>query len=202
MGLITEPPDFVDGNDLLATELNTVKERIYDEFNGLIDDTNVKSGAAIGRTKVADTALVQSNSVGAGLQTVTRPTAPSAGAWRLDTTTADRETINLDGVATTFVVATTSRFKLLTRTDANSPTITTVTGGTAGLVITLVCDNSGAGSIVIAHTNTNLLNSFKFKNPVGAAETRNVDATDDRGTLGTFVYGDLNGSSTNQWWEL
>lgn len=75
MGLVTNPPDFADATSLAAASLNTWKNSLMTEFNGNIDNANIKSAAAIARTKVADTALVAGNTISAGTQTCSRPTA-------------------------------------------------------------------------------------------------------------------------------
>lgn len=59
MGIISRPiktggsQDVVAGNDVLASEWNGDLNPIYDEFNGNIDDANIKGAAAIQGTKIA-----------------------------------------------------------------------------------------------------------------------------------------------------
>lgn len=53
MGIITQPVTYADGNTLTAANLNSSLNTIYNEFNGNIENANVKSGAAIAESKIA-----------------------------------------------------------------------------------------------------------------------------------------------------
>lgn len=55
MGLITVP-QVADGDTAEASDINTPVNTIADEFNGNIDNANIKSGAAIATSKLADDA--------------------------------------------------------------------------------------------------------------------------------------------------
>lgn len=84
MGLLTKPADFT-ATTLSVSDLNAVKNRVYDEFGttangqGNITDVNVATAAAIDKTKIADTAVVCGNTVAPGTQTITRPTVFTGG---------------------------------------------------------------------------------------------------------------------------
>lgn len=53
MGIQPVPNLFTAGNNIIATEHNENFNTIYDEFNGLIDNNNIKSGASIANSKLA-----------------------------------------------------------------------------------------------------------------------------------------------------
>lgn len=55
MGLITVP-QVSDGDTAEASDINTPVNTIANEFNGNIDNSNIKSGAAIATSKLADDA--------------------------------------------------------------------------------------------------------------------------------------------------
>ena len=110
MGLVTKPADYSTTTALLYSIFNTLKNTIYDEFNGNIDDANIKSGSAIVPAKIADTAWVLGNTVSPGEQTATRPTKVSGrvqfkeadlSGWSFDED--DTQTITING-ATTFAL--------------------------------------------------------------------------------------------------
>lgn len=52
MALITRPNTYVAGATILASEVNSNETTIYDEFNGNINDANVKAAAAIAQSKL------------------------------------------------------------------------------------------------------------------------------------------------------
>lgn len=74
MAIISKPADYSSVTAAVWSILNTLKNTIYDEFNGNIDNANIKSAAAIAPSKIADTAVVCGNTVAPGTQTITRPT--------------------------------------------------------------------------------------------------------------------------------
>ncbi len=53
MGLATNPKTYADNENLLYTDLNNSFETIYNEFNGNIDNANIKSGAGIVESKIS-----------------------------------------------------------------------------------------------------------------------------------------------------
>lgn len=53
MGVITRPYSFVSGNTILAAENNSNETTIYNEFNGNIENANIKSTAAIEESKLS-----------------------------------------------------------------------------------------------------------------------------------------------------
>jgi len=144
MALVTEPADYVPGDTVNETLLNGLKNPIYDEFNGNIDDANIKSGAAISTSKVADTAVVQGNTVGPGTQTITRPTTVSGGPFYesaqggfsayLDSSNV--QTVDVAGVATFALTAGKGVYNVSSSGAAGN--VTTITGGTEGDVIYII----------------------------------------------------------------
>ncbi len=53
MGVQPVPNTFTTGDSIIAADHNQNFNTIYDEFNGLIEDANIKSDAAIANTKLA-----------------------------------------------------------------------------------------------------------------------------------------------------
>lgn len=200
MGLIANPPDFVDSNSLAAADLNTWKNSLINEFNGNIDDTNLKANAAIARTKVADTALVSGNTISAGNQNISRPTTWTAGAERIDP--ADRSasvTVIPDGAVTIALVDAGKRIQRYSyaNTSALMASIATITGGNVGQIYMFIIDNQDASQApIFVHTDADGTDNIKTKTGSNRTFTPTL--------ISTFVavYGDLNGSGFNQWWEL
>lgn len=54
MGLVTKNFTFSTGNTIVASEINTNYDTLYDLVNGEIENTNIKSSAAIANTKLAN----------------------------------------------------------------------------------------------------------------------------------------------------
>lgn len=59
MALITKTFEFTAGTTIVASEHNSNFDTIYNEFNGSIDNTNIKSSAAIVATKLNLTTIAQ-----------------------------------------------------------------------------------------------------------------------------------------------
>lgn len=53
MGTVTKPKTWADNENVLYTDLNSVLDTLYNEFNGNIDNANIKSSAAISESKLA-----------------------------------------------------------------------------------------------------------------------------------------------------
>jgi hypothetical protein len=53
MATITKPKTFVDNEVLLYTDLNSLMDTIYNEFNGSVSNANIDSSAAIAYSKLA-----------------------------------------------------------------------------------------------------------------------------------------------------
>jgi len=60
MAKITKDTNFVDGQVPTASQFNTNFDTIYNEFNGNIDNNNIKGTAAISGTKLADGSITAS----------------------------------------------------------------------------------------------------------------------------------------------
>jgi hypothetical protein len=74
MALITKPKTFVDNETLLYTDLNSLMDTIYNEFNGSISNTNIASNAAIVSTKISGTAVTLTGTETLTNKTLTSPT--------------------------------------------------------------------------------------------------------------------------------
>lgn len=53
MGVITKPKTWIDGEGVLFNDLNDNFDSVYNEFNGNVDNTNLKADAGIVGTKIA-----------------------------------------------------------------------------------------------------------------------------------------------------
>lgn len=54
MGLITKSFTFTAGNNIVASEHNSNFDTLYNEINGQLDNNNLKAGAGIANTKLAN----------------------------------------------------------------------------------------------------------------------------------------------------
>jgi hypothetical protein len=185
MALISTPADYSSATAALWSVLNTLKNTIYnefngniddaniksgaiyDEFNGNIDDANIKSGAAITPSKVADTAVVISNTVAPGTQTITRPTTVSAGpfyeaaqgGFTADLSTAGNIQANaLVGAAQTIAIA--SGKGVYTFTAGAAASLATITGGGEGDVIYLVTADT---DVTLTHNAAATVDTLWFR---------------------------------------
>ncbi len=79
MGLIVKPAAFT-ASLITSAALNSLQNTIYDwagtsvNGQGSISDANIAVAAAIGKAKIADTAVVCGNTFSPGTQTISRPT--------------------------------------------------------------------------------------------------------------------------------
>lgn len=166
MALIAKPANYTNDDASIVDKLNTLKNTIYDEFGvtgstGNIDDANIKSGAAITPSKIADTAIVGGNTVSPGEQSLGRPTRLSArtqykeaelGGWSWDED--DTQTVDINGV-TTFALTAGKGAYIITTTGAE--TLTTITGGQEGDVIYIM---SADTELTVTHTLTSTVSSI------------------------------------------
>lgn len=90
MGVITKSKTWADNENVLYTDLNDVLDDVYNEFNGNIENANVKTGAAIDTAKISGTAVNLSST-----QTFTGKKTFAATAQTL-TTATDGSTVTFD----------------------------------------------------------------------------------------------------------
>lgn len=93
MGLISKTKDWADQDNVAYTDINANFDSLYNEFNGNIEDANIKAGAAIGVSKISGTAVnLSSNQTLTGIKTfdaaqvlkeVSTPSNPSSGYRKL-----------------------------------------------------------------------------------------------------------------------
>jgi hypothetical protein len=120
MGVVTKPTTFVDGTVPTAAQFNNDFDTIYNEFNGNIEDANIKASAGIGISKL-DTATV------AGL-TTTQTLTNKRITKRVGTTTSSATpSINTDSYdaysITALAAAITSMSSGLSGTPTNFQTL-------------------------------------------------------------------------------
>lgn len=210
---LAEKPDYpTDGENVTEEFLEAVVD-ILEIFGftvlsggtgqGSIQDINCASDMALSASKVADGAVVKLNTINPGTQEIERPTMFTAGALKGDPSSDDVETIVVTGGApgTALNCTNRKRFKILdgdATADFNITTIV-VAGAVDGDIITLIAmnDGSAANAINTVNTNTDTLNSLKLLGSLGIG----VTAAEDRGTLGTFIYGKF-GNTNSQWWQI
>jgi hypothetical protein len=56
MGVVSKPYNFSANTTIVSAQVNSDLDTLYAEFNGNIDNANIKSGAAIAASKIANTA--------------------------------------------------------------------------------------------------------------------------------------------------
>lgn len=199
MALITNPDDYDSTTAALWSTLNTLKNTIYNEFNGNIDDANIKTGAAIAPAKVADTAVVIANTVAPGTQTITRPTTVSGGpfyetaqgGFSFDSSAGNQEAITLNG-ASTFALVAGKGLYLVSITGAE--TLTTITGGAEGDVIYLLWEASD-NSLTVTHTAAQTADTLSLRGRANETWT-----TAGGKFVVRFRYSTVGG--TGKWYEI
>lgn len=60
MGVVVKPKTWADAENVTYTDINSNFDTVYNEFNGNIEDANVKTGAAIAAAKISGTAATLS----------------------------------------------------------------------------------------------------------------------------------------------
>lgn len=77
MGLITKGKTWADAENVNYTDLNGDFDTVYNEFNGNIDNDNIKSSAGISTSKISGTAMnLSSNQTVTGIKTFNAATKP------------------------------------------------------------------------------------------------------------------------------
>lgn len=191
MALITEPPDKATGDNVAASDYNTLKERIYDEFNGNIDNANVKTAANIAATKIANVAAVLG---GGAEQAMVNPFNQSLP--RLETAAANHGTLTGAPSATRAIVA----GKLFQTTDTTD-LITLLTGGTEDQIIII----KKIHAVTITHTAADTLNSIHLKtlDATTTPSNHSGSGTAANPMLIKLIYTTLGGTFANlQWVEI
>lgn len=98
-GTITKGKTWADNENVLYTDLNDNFDDIYNEFNGNIENANVKSGAAIDVAKVSGTAVnLSSSQTLTGKKTFAQTVQTSTAATDGSTVTFDLSLGNLHSV--------------------------------------------------------------------------------------------------------
>src|SRR3990167_4350650 len=166
--LSTKPADFADGAELTAAQLNALITILGilgftigsgGDGNGDIHNDNIASDAAIVATKIADTAIVGTNTVSAGEQEISRPTSVSGnapfrenegGGWSFDNRAGDTQSATLAGGVT--ALALTASKGVVVLGAATAQALTTLTGGTEGRIVYVITSDT---DVTITHTATN-----------------------------------------------
>lgn len=155
MAQITDHGAITSATTFDETVINNRYVAFVDEFNGNIDNENIKSGAAIVPSKIADTAMVLGNTVAPGEQSLSRPTRLAArvqykeaelGGWSFDED--DTQAVSING-ATTFALTAGKGLYLVSIVGAE--TLTTITGGSEGDVIYILWQ-ADDNTLTVTHT--------------------------------------------------
>lgn len=199
MGLVVKPPQFT-ATTLTVSAINTLMNTVYDEFGatvgsggtgaGNIQDANVASNAAIAKSKVADVAVVCTNTVSAGTQTITRPTSFGSSAFRMDISAANT------GTLPTGATPAIDQTKYVWKTaNTGATSITAITGGVAGQEIMLVINE--AFTTIVHDAGTPIAN-----NEIKLEARANYAASANWPSSIVLRYGDPTGSGFNVWWQV
>lgn len=103
MAIITKPYDFAPNTTIVSAQVDSDFDTIYSEINGNIDNANIKSGAAISASKIANTAatisdnnsFTGSNTFKKTIQTIT--TASDAATVTFDLSAGNIHQVTLGG---------------------------------------------------------------------------------------------------------
>ena len=95
MGTVSRSYDFANGTTADADQVDTELNAIYSEFNGNIDNANIKAGAAIAESKIAFSGSGHGHGGGTDGKTITQPTLHRGFSWYIPGTLA---TGNAQGV--------------------------------------------------------------------------------------------------------
>lgn len=207
MAILTKPAQFAAGT-LTVAAINALMNTIYNEFGSAVDgfggtgagnitDANCAGSMALGRSKVADIAVVCNNAVSAGTQTIVRPTKWSAAAQKQDWVAGNTGNIAVTAATGYPIVANKSIIRLTT--DNAARTVTTLTGASVGDMIFLIVDNTLAAASVftLTHTAANTADAFRL-----VTQANRTTAATLKASYGTFVYGNPLGEANNMWWEV
>jgi hypothetical protein len=170
MGSITKTKTWVDNDNVTYTDLNGNFDTIYNEFNGNIDDANIKSGAAIAASKLDTVVLTTTNTKTVSNKTLTKPTLN--GSVQALTTDTDGTTVTFDMAA--------SNLHSVTLGGNRTLAVSNVAAGQSFL-ITLAQDETGS------HTVT-WWDDIKW---VGATEPT-LTTTASRSDIFAFIYDGTN----------
>jgi len=161
MGTITKTYEFVDATTAEAEEVNTNFDTIYNEFNGNIDNANVKAAAAIAGSKLdlsSVTTMTTSGNVTIG-GTLTQTGVATFTATPKTDTIAEKTAatgVTIDGVVLKDSAVTASGKSTFGATVQTVTTYTPAAAGTATVDVSLGNINAitmPAGNITIAISN-------------------------------------------------
>jgi hypothetical protein len=211
MALLTRPSLLTIASRAIYTWLNS---RVTDLYGIIGDDVNGRGSLNyLNLSPTADLAPSQGRGTFAtltdpdtlGTQIITRATQITSLLLVTSGNIATEVTI-ADGATTMAIAQPTlyfQRFKFLVGYGTDG-LVTTITGGTAGRTYHIVLYNANATEdVAFVHQGGNVANSIHLK-PVDPATVpiRVIYRGSDRAVVGTFFFGDLNGSGVNQFWEL
>ena len=158
MALITKPNTFTVGATIIASEHNDNFDTVYNEFNGNINNANIKAGAGIVDTKLAQI-TTPSKISGAALTSIS--SIPSGAGNLPSANMSDKVVLSATDTATELtissgsVTATQSYHTIDTESDAASDDLDTISGGIEGMVLIIRAINS-ARSVVVKDGTGNI----------------------------------------------
>jgi len=107
MGIITKTKTWADAENVTYTDLNADFDTIYNEFNGNIDNANIKAGAGISATKLDSAVITTTGAQTMTNKTLTKPktiqpytdliVAADAGVVTFDLENGQIQTVTLGG---------------------------------------------------------------------------------------------------------
>lgn len=158
MGLVTRTFTYSAGAVIIASQFNTNENTLYNLVNGLIDNENVASGAAIAATKL-------------NLATIAQSITMSGAAFSPSVQTLT------DGATPALDAATGNVFKL---TAAGNRTIAVPTNPTSGQKIVIIHVASGADRTLSLNSGTG---GFRFGTSVSGLTATTSAKTDYIGAI-------------------
>lgn len=212
MGLLTKPAALTSISRAIYTWLNSRVDDLYNIIGttangrGSLNYLNLSATADLAPGQGRGTFATLTDPDALGTQSVTRSTQVLDPRDPLSEFSA---VTDIPSGASTIAIANAAkryqRYNTNAGTFAANALITTVTGATVGKVYTFFVDNLDAAQYVLfTHTDANTANSFKMKGngDAGTLAGQKIALAATKRMMGTYVFGDLNGSGVNQFWEL
>jgi len=170
MGVITKANTFVANTTIEPSQVNENFDDIYNEFNGNIENANIKAGAAIAASKISGTAATLTGTETLSNKTLTKPTIN--GSTQAYTSDSDGSTVTFNMAASNIHTVTLGGNRTLA-----------VSNVTTGQVFVIILKQDATGSRTVTWWS-----NIKWS----GASTPTLTTTASRWDIFTFIYDGTN----------